>query len=172
MGRFRILCDDCPSIFDYNLLIKSKMKKIIISAILSLIILSSNVYANNPEIIAGGDKTNTAYNVDKLSAQVVNNKVYFNVTVNYETEKCIYSLVRFNPDGTIESIGLKDGCTNLNNLPLLYSFKDNEAPKEDLEYVLYRIGSDSKVIGKFIFNAKTESIALADFDIDISENTE
>ena len=91
--------------------------------------------------------------------------------MNYETENCIYSLVRFNADGTMESVGLKDGFKNLNNLPLLYSFKDIKIPDTNTEYVLYRIGSDAIIIGKFSFNATTKSLKVLDISQHISENT-
>jgi hypothetical protein len=90
--------------------------------------------------------------------------------MNVETEKCMYSLVRFNTDGTMKSVGIKNGFVNLNKLPLRYSFKDAETPTEDVKYALYRIGSESSLIAEWQYTSETNTMKLTSTDDSISEN--
>lgn len=146
------------------------MKKLII-----IVTLITSTIANLA--VAGGtdtektakEKEPKAFHIDKLTAKVVDETVYFNVTLDRETERCIYSMVRFNADGSMESIGLKDGIKNPNNLPLLYSFKDTDKPKVDVEYALYRIGADSEVIARWTYEHSTGQLESQDINM-LSQN--
>ena len=142
--------------------------------VLTITLISAGIF--NSTIYAGSSTTEnsehkkTTYNVDKLNATVNNGEIYFNITMNVETEKCMYSLVRFNSDGTMKSVGIKNGFVNLNKLPLRYSFKDAETPTEDVKYALYRIGSESSLVAEWQYNSESNSMLLTPIDNSISEN--
>jgi hypothetical protein len=132
-------------------------------------IFNSTIYAGS-STTENSENKKTTYNIDKLNATVNNGEIYFNITMNVETEKCMYSLVRFNSDGTMKSVGIKNGFVNLNKLPLRYSFKDAETPTEDVKYALYRIGSESSLIAEWQYTSETNTMKLTSTDDSISEN--
>ncbi len=147
------------------------MKQLITTTILSLSLLTSQLYASNLTYSSEHKKSAPTYNIENKKAIVVkNDAVYFNVTINLETEKCMYSLVKLNPDGTMESIGIKSGFKNLNNLPLRYSFKDTSISNNNVVYELYRIGSNSELIAQWNFSAANNEINTNQIEMEITEN--
>merc|ERR1712228_956641 len=121
-------------------------------------LLPGKTYAHQSNDTEDKTTTNKLFNVVELRATVVPNGIYFNVTVNKESENCAYSLVRFDHDGSMISVGLKDGFKNENELDLLYSFKDISVPEADCSYALYRFGSKSDIIGKWNYSHQTKQI--------------
>lgn len=146
------------------------MKQLITSAILTLSIFSSHLYASSSSISNENNKAIPTHNIENKKATIANDDaIYFNITMNFESEKCMYSLVKLNADGSIESIGIKNGFKNLNNLPLRYSFTDNTLSDNDVQYVLYRIGSDSELIAQWVYSATDHSINSVELNVDLSE---
>ena len=145
------------------------MKHLILITLISVGILNSSVFAGSP-INEENDTKKTVYNIEKVNATYVDGQIYFNVTTDFETEKCMYSLVRVNADSSIESVGIKNGFINLNQLPLRYSFKDAEPPTEDVKYALYRIGSESSLVAQWQYTSETNAMKLTSTDDSISEN--
>ena len=147
------------------------MKQLITITILSLSIITNQFYASNSTYSSLDSKTSPTYNIENKKAIVVkNDAIYFNVTMNFETEKCMYSLVKLHPDGTMESIGIKSGFKNLNKLPLRYSFKDTSISNSNVVYELYRIGSGSELIAQWNFSATNNEINTTQIEMDLTEN--
>lgn len=147
------------------------MKTIIIIAALSFGLLSSNTYAGHEITNKKEAKKEVTYNVNKLQAKVVGSSLFFNLTMDFESENCIYSLVRYNEDGSMTSIGLKDGFKNTSNIALLYSFKDSEVPCSNVQYELYRIGTTSETIAKWEYSNSTKKIESISLKKMLSENS-
>ena len=136
------------------------MKKLAIIFTLTALV-AGNVLAGNEgktDEKSGEEKDKKTYHVQRQSATIVSSQIFFNVTLDAESENCIYSLVRFNQDGSMASVGIKEGLKNVNNLELLYSFKETEKPEEDVEYTLYRIGSGSEPIAQWNYNSVANTI--------------
>jgi len=147
------------------------MKAFIIITVLTFGLLSNTMYGGNDLKTKEEEKKESTYNVNNLQAKVVAGSLFFNVTMDFESENCIYSLVRYNEDGTLTSIGLKDGFKNVSNIALLYSFKDSDMPSTDVKYELYRIGSESEVIAKWEFTNDIKKIESVNIFNDLSENS-
>lgn len=145
------------------------MKKYILVTLFAIGLINASILASSP-INEENENKKTVYNIEKANATYAEGQIYFNITMDYELEKSMYSLVRVNADGSIESIGIKNGFVNLNQLPLRYSFKDGEAPTADTEYELYRIGSESALIAVWEFDAATKSIKSTPVDSSLSQN--
>lgn len=103
--------------------------------------------------------------VVSAQATVIENKAYVNIKMLNETKQGAYSLVRFNCDGTVTSIGLKDATPNTINQPLMYCFVDEELACEEASYVLVRIGAESEVIQTWTYNPDLK-IIVADEQAD------
>ena len=146
------------------------MKKFLLIITLASGLISGNAFAGTDEV--KDDKKAQEFHIERQTATIVNEKIYFNITLDVETENCIYSLVRFNADESMESVGIKEGLKNLNNLQLLYSFKEEIKPEENVEYVLYRIGSGSEAIAKWSFNSKDNKIESLNLEPQLVENQE
>ena len=148
------------------------MKNYILTALLAISFLANSVYAGNTGPKNEEKATdNSSCNVNELNARIFEDKVFFNVILDFESENCIYSLVRFNKDGSITSVGIKNGFKNLTNLSLLYPFNDPSIPPTNVEYVLYRITAESEVIGKWNFNFDSKKIQSVDISESLSNIT-
>lgn len=132
------------------------MKQILM--ILGLTLFISTAFSNEPVNTEKKEIKETGFNLSKMDAQVVDGKIYFKVVMSTESENSLYSLVRHNADGSVTSVGIKEGFSNPNNISLLYCFQD-ELPTEDVEYSLYRIASDSRKIVHWDFSNETIELA-------------
>ena len=81
-----------------------------------------------------------------LTAKLVSDHIYFNLKMKNESETGFYSMVRVLPDGEIESVDTRQMVANTIDKPLLYSFVEDELPIYDVDYVLYRIASETQVV--------------------------
>lgn len=97
-----------------------------------------------------------------LDATVIEDQAFFNLKMLNESEDAVYSLVRYNADGSYTSIGILDAVPNTINQPILYSFNDDEAQDEDVEYVLLRIGFEVEEIGTWTYKADNGSFVNTD----------
>lgn len=112
-------------------------------------------------INAIGQSTPPEAQITELRALALEGKVYINMSAMNEVETGVYSLIRRYADGSFESVGIKDAHPNQLNQPLLYSFRDNEVPEEDVRYELIRINyKDNPLIASWTYDAQTASISL------------
>jgi len=112
-----------------------------LTAILVTLLISFNGYSTTLDSLA------IERDVQKsLTAKVVENNIYFNLEMLNESKPGMYSLVKTFPDGTFESVGLKDIAVNTINQPLLYSFVDNKKPNSIVTYSLIRVSLNVETV--------------------------
>ncbi len=106
----------------------------------------------------------------ELNARVFEGNVYFNVKFTNEKHDGFYSLVRIDENEEVSSIGVKEATPNNLNLPLLYSFSDQDVPSENVSYQLILITIEgSELIGAWNYNHSENSIELMPDD-EVAEN--
>lgn len=112
-----------------------------ISTVLFLMMISISGFSTNL------DTNNVERNIQAdLTARVVEDKIYFNLSMLNESKPGVYSLVKTFSDGTFESVGIKDIAVNTINQPLLYSFVDDNKSDENVSYDLIRISLEVETV--------------------------
>lgn len=116
-----------------------------IALTISVLLITIIAFSNNNLVVENIDTEDIQRDVVvDLNAKVYGSKAYFNLVMLNESKNGVYSLVRFNSDSTLVSIGLIDAVPNKINQKLVYSFHDDELPNSDAQYVLYRLGDTSE----------------------------
>ena len=93
-----------------------------------------------------------------ISAKVVGDKIYFNLTMLNESVPGVYSLVKTFQDGTSESVGIKEVAVNTIGQPLLYSFVDENKSDELVSYDLIRISLEAETVETWQYCPKEDRI--------------
>ena len=120
--------------------------------IILLILTTSIGFANGEEVKSKDDSGIQSYDI-----KVENDALKFSVTISDQSD-CVYLLVRFNPDGTIRPVGLKDS-QGFNEDGNEYTFTDRNQPSQDAEYGLYRSADESTLIGKWEYDGSTNELS-------------
>ncbi|MFT6503199.1 MAG: hypothetical protein ACJASQ_003332 [Crocinitomicaceae bacterium] len=133
------------------------------------IIILVLLFINSPALFAGSssvDPSNTFGNpgtiardslVD-ISYKMINNKVYFKLTMINESKDGFYSMVREFGDGRVESVDIRQMNANMINVPLLYCFVDEEIPSVDFTYVLRRISDEVTEVSRWNYCSTNDEI--------------
>jgi len=127
-----------------------------ITAILTLLILTSSFtsqYNTNGEIIPVVSKIERDKQLN-LTAKILMDKLYINLTMLNESETGIYLMIRKFPDGTIEYVDSRQILENTINTPILYSFIEKCLPTQNAEYIVYRGALESTIVKKWEYNSK------------------
>ncbi len=91
--------------------------------------------------------------VVSITGKSNSNVVYFKLLIKNEKKASVYSMVKEFKNGMFESVQVQYGVPNSINTPIMYTFRDPEAPEEDCTYALYRISDGSEVMQKWKFNS-------------------
>jgi len=127
-----------------------------IAAILTLLILTSSFtsqYNTNGAIIPVVSKIARDKKLN-LTAKILMDKLYFNLTMLNESKTGVYLIIRKFPDGTIEYVDSRQMLENTTNTPILYSFIEKCLPAQNVEYILYRGALESTIVQKWEHNSK------------------
>ena len=73
-----------------------------------------------------------------------------------ESKHGVYSMVKKFNDVTMVSIGVKNFYANSINVPLMYSFLDDDLSSEDVTYVLYRISDYTEVVQSWTYSVQSK----------------
>ncbi|MFT6243740.1 MAG: hypothetical protein ACJA0U_002195 [Salibacteraceae bacterium] len=124
------------------------------------IIILALLFINSPALFAGSSSVDPSNSfgdtgtikrdsmVD-ISYKMINNKVYFKLTMINESKDGFYSMVREFGDGRFESVDIRKINANMISIPLLYCFVDEEIPSEDFKYVLRRISDEVTEVSRW-----------------------
>lgn len=108
-----------------------------------------------------GQKDSKQEEIIRLTATKGAGKIYFNLSIKNERQSDTYSLIRKYPDGSVESVALKDAYPNELDQPILYSFVDRNVPEKDLDYELIKIGvRDSRKLAVWHYQASNKELVM------------
>lgn len=86
------------------------------------------------------------YKIEKFSSKQVAKKIYLNWTAVSTEDNCFFVIERSNNGIDYKSIGMKKGAKSPNNIPLLFSFTDEEPLAVNSYYRVYLLTSNGQIV--------------------------
>lgn len=112
----------------------------------SILIVTGFVFSSI--VAVGGTDDNLKVKSQKKSVngkvQKVNNKIYFNLKVNEDSEKGFYVLFKSFDENNSIPISVKEAIITTTNVPILYSFIEENIPLRDTHYEIVKISEKGK----------------------------
>ncbi len=99
-----------------------------------------------------------------LTHRIHEGNIYFKLLMLNESQSGFYSMVKYFENGDYASVDVRQMVANTINQPLMYSFTDEDVPREDVTYVLYRIAEGTEEVGRWNY-CSTEHTLCPDAEL-------
>ena len=90
------------------------------------------------------------YKIEKFSAKQVEKKVYLNWTAVCTDDNCFFVIERSKNGIDYKSIGMKKGARSPNNIPLLFSFTDEDPLPANAYYRVYLLKNNGQIVASIL----------------------